>query len=221
MTLFFIINIILLLLYLTFFFSFYESPRLASFERYISEFLLGWFMIIFYFFNVTTSKIGDQKFFQIIPFMPIFLFILLFFGIKQKNYFAPPYKELISQRSEINEMLLKFPSIRYQGNTRSKIYNIDQNSNGLEHHILRYELCPNIIQTEAWSIGTLSDNYDRFTVYKSPEEFHRQIINGFDFILITQADENFWRDYGQLFPGYSISESQLYKVTDKGFVHVQ
>jgi hypothetical protein len=221
MTLFFIIDVILLALTIIFYFSPSESARLASFERYVSEYLLGWFLIIFYLLNVTTNDIKDQKYLNIISFIPITLFILLFFVIKQQIYFQAPPKELISERSEINQMLLKYPSIKYNGKTRTFIYDIDQNSRGLEHSVLRYELCPNVIQREAWSIATLRGNYGRFTVQKGVDEFYNQIIKGFNFVMISDADENFWRDYGKLFPGYSISGSQLYKVTDQGLVREQ
>ncbi len=221
LTSFFIIDIIILALTIIFYFSPSESARLASFERYISEYLLGWFLIIFFLLNMTINDIKEQKYLQLISFIPISMFILLFLVIKQQIYFQVPPKELISERSEISQTILKYPSIEYNGKTRTFIYNIDQNSRGLEHAVLRFELCPNIIQRDGWSIATSRGNYGRFTVQESMNEFNNQINKGFDFVLITEADESFWRDYGKLFPGYSISGSQLYKVTDQGLVRAQ
>jgi len=220
MALFFILNIILLLFVYMFISLSERGMILASFERYISEYLLGWFMIIIYLLNITTFEIKENTSFLIISLMPILLLIILFLGLKQKSYFITPPQEYTSERLEYHDGLNKFPSIVYQGPTRSKIFIIDQNASLYRHQIMRYQLCPNIVQLWGWSISTSLDNKNGFTVLKSPDEFYNQIKTGFDFVLIWNSDTRFWNEYGKLFPGYSMLQSQLFKVTNNGFVRI-
>ena len=218
MALFFIVNIVALLFVYMFYFSPEEGIILASFERYISEYLLGWFMIITYLLNSTNSEIKEKPSFVIISVIPIIILIILLLGLKQNNYFYIPPKEFNSVRLEVHDGLNKFPSIVYQGPTRSKIFIIDQNATSSSHQSMRYQLCPNLVQIWGWSISTSLDNKNKFTVLKSQDEFFDQISTGFDFVLIWKADTRFWNEYGKLFPNYSMSESQLFKVTNNGFI---
>jgi hypothetical protein len=209
----YILNIVLLYFSYLFYFSDYEAINLASFERYISGFLLGWFL---YIVSKLTSKKNSGESNALILFSRYFVFIIfviLFAFLTEKHRFPPTY--YISDRERVNYYLGKYNTYFLSANEKPLyIFHIEENSNGFIHHILRYELCPNLMQYWGWSIGKSIDEKDIFTVDYSPEILKDRLIDNFNFVFITKSSDSLMSEYSVIFDGLSDYGDQLYKVSN-------
>jgi len=99
----------------------------------------------------------------------------------------------------------------------NKIFHIAQNTTSLTHHILRYELCPNTVQGEEWSFGNPYPPFESECDTKSYtiNELYTIITSDYDYVLITEPDEQLWQYYGDIFQGHRSNGDQLFKVDDE------
>jgi len=216
MFLFFFINIILLLFSYFFYFSTYDMVRLASIERYISEYFLGWLIFVLYEID-TINILPTIKHNNSSLFIMLSLIIVLFFGFLTNNNFKIPPTSFTNQRLQIQNELKNIDTILSKDQIRKKVFIIDLKDNSDRHQIFRYELCPNLVQMWGWSVRINPDN-NYFTIIKSPNEFLNEMIQNFDFILVWNADDLFYKEYGNLFNDFSITEPNIFQVTKTGFI---
>ena len=192
----------LLFLYCTKF-SEYEAIRLASFERYLSIYFLGIiFMITVLFINKLNKK------------TILLLLILLFI----------PYYNVFNIRVSVNNSIgIRSPYLEAENKIKNnideddKIYIISQNTTGFDFWVLRYSLRPNIINSGCWSIGEKYYEGDIWTLKISSDEWMNNLIkDDFDYVYIYKSDQEFVKQFGELFNDDSkILNDSLFKVDKK------
>ncbi len=129
------------------------------------------------------------------------IFVILFAFLTEKHRFPPTY--YISDRERVNYYLGKYNTYFLSANEKPLyIFHIEENSNGFIHHILRYELCPNLMQY--WMVNRKSiDEKDIFTVDYSPEILKDRLIDNFNFVFITKSSDSLMSEYSVIFDGLS------------------
>lgn len=182
----------------------YEAVRLASFDRYLEVYLVGFSMVGVAF--LTTIKPRDVGLFGLMVAL-----VLLTASVPQDAF------DLITKgatrsngaRIELQERMAKITPLIETG---SKVYIIWDGSNGYEYFLAKFELMPNHVNGACWSISpTPSDDIYRCAV--SPDEF-RQALAGYNYLYVASAPEAFFTEYAELFsPG--APTSSLFKVSDQ------
>lgn len=217
--LFSIMNVFLLFFVYMFWFSAIEATRLASFERYTSEYLIGW--LLFLVFEIAyTNKQNKKKNFPLysINAACVILTIICSMNLGYIHFPSPDY---IDKRKFVNSVIDKYDHILLEGHSNKKVFHIHQDSDGYEHHILRYELCPNLVQYWGWSYGQPYTDQDLFTIDSTVEELEQTIVNNFDYVLITNSDNIFWEKYGVIFINHKQEEFQLFEVMDDEIIFLE
>lgn len=190
-----------------FVFTEYEGIRLASFERYLSSYLLAWFLILFSFSSELFFKIYNKK---SITFL--LCFFILFSYLIPKN-FINDVKSIHSSGhdfelyEDINKFALK---IKPHLNSSDKVFFIAQNSNGLERVMFYYAMLPYATSMSwCWSLG---NKYFEGDVWTCDSDL-ADMLNGFSYIAIYRADTQFWSKVGNLFDPQTIGDTRgLYKI---------
>jgi len=216
------INIMLFLLYLfdvvllffvyLFYFSKYEAINYASFERYLSEFILGWFLFQVSKLAEGEFKINKGNIYSVIKYI-LFISLIVLCLISNIRIHLPS-RNLIGEREDIKYFIEKYDDYLLVQEEPLKIFHIEQDSNGFSHHILRYELCPNLVQYWGWSVGEPYNKKDIFTVNYSVDELRNNLISNFDYVLITEADLKLVEKYKTVFPGIKSSGDQLFIINE-------
>ncbi len=223
------INILLFCLYLfdvtllcypyLFYFSRYEAIRYASLERYISEFLLGWFLFQVSKLIENEIQIKKHNIYYSIKYIVFTIFIVMCLLAKNKIHW--PSKDIIGERENVQYLLEKYSDDFSIQEEPLKIFHIEQDSNGFTHHILRYELCPNLVQYWGWSIGEPYRKNDLFTINYDVDELKKKLVSNFDYVLIKEIDSNLIEKYGTIFPGIKNSGDQLFKIKDGDIIPME
>jgi len=125
--------------------------------------------------------------------------------------FQPP--ELIPLRKsirQISEAVIKAVP------ENAKIYLIWQGSNGYQYFMLAYELASHAVNRGAWSLGQPCFEGDSWTSPMTPEAWSETLKQDhYDYVVVGQADEQFWNTYGKLFDDPEISRASLvFKVNE-------
>jgi hypothetical protein len=219
--LFFVINIFLIFLTYIVYFPVNEGIRLASYERYASEFFAGWFLFIVYQISLCWDRNHLKSPICSIAHYSLLGLVFCAFVFLNSHFQIPPTK-LIGRRESINLILEKYENILFNGEVHH-VFHIAQNENGVSHQILRYELCSNTTQLEWWSFG---DPYPAEiaatdTTDLSVHELETIIQNGYDYVLITKPDNKLWDIYGSIFPDPKGQRESLYKVEDDKLIFIK
>ena len=175
------------------FFSEYEGIRLASFERYLSTYVVALGLITFasYMSIFDDKAIYKQRLNQLI----VALLVLLV---------APPlfFKELKQIQSVGSAATLRLDIETFAAEVKQhlkkgeKTYFVAQNTNGLERTMFYYAMLPNTIATGwCWSFGQKYFEGDVWTCDKKLPE----VIQGYEYLAVYQADAQFWQVAGDLF----------------------
>ena len=219
--LFFIMNIFLIFLTYIVYFPEEEAIRLASYERYASEFFVGWFLLLIYqmstCFSLGYCSHKSSKFAHI----SLIAMIVLFLPEMNKIIHMPP-QNYIGRRETLKNILEKYEDTIFDGKYH-KIFHIAQNTNGLTHHMLRYELCPNTAQYEGWSFGEPypSSESECDTMQYNIDELYTIITSDYDYVLITEPDKQLWQFYGDIFQGHRLDGDQLFKVDKEQIIIIE
>ena len=182
-------------LYMTLF-SEYEGIRLASFGRYLGIYGLGWTFVFLAMLSICLAK-REGHHWHVHAFYAI-LAIAVLILVPEKRWAKLPHNRERTIAEYITAIRQKIP-------LTAMVYHIWQNSEGMEHVILRYDLAPRVTNIWGWSLGkkyTKSDtnafNEDIWTIgYNLPE--WSQILHAYDYVVIGSADDGFWQTYGTLF----------------------
>ncbi len=172
-------------------FSSYEGPILASYERYMSIFLVG---ITTIFFITIIQKIKNIRTIILVFF---FIFIMsIYYRSSLFTMVKRPIKNFNPKRTEITELSNNVKDIV---KNKNKIYFICQNSSGYEAMVFRYEMSPhNPVQYWGWSLG---DKYLKENIWKvvTSKDQLQSILAEYDYIVLNKIDSDFIRLYGDLF----------------------
>lgn len=175
------------------FFTEYEGTRLASFERYLSTYMLAWAVIIYNLCSATAERL-NKKIAISIPL--VLLSIALYFV--PRNYYADlkkiqPKGQDFETRNKVEQLALK---TKKYIKLNEKVYFIAQNTNGLERTMFYYAMLPYPISMEwCWSIGQKYFEGDVWTC----NTHLSQILKDYDYLAIYKADEQFWKNNGEMF----------------------
>jgi hypothetical protein len=181
-------------LFLTYlvFFSEYEGVRLASLERYISTYILAWTLISFSFFLSQFEKINTYASFFLAV---ILLGSTIYYSPDQFNIDIGGIKSkpnLVGARIKVEELT---DTIKKYIKKEEKAYFIIQNSTGFEKYIFNYAMLPYASSWWCWSLGSKYNDGDVWTCDKKINE----VIDGYQFVAVYQADDQFWRDNQKFF----------------------
>ena len=97
----------------------------------------------------------------------------------------------------------------------SKIWIIAQHTVGFEYYVLRYEMIDAKFGTVPWSIGSPNGKGDIWTDSDYTAQTWAEELNGFDYVLLYSASENFYTEFGALFESGIVDTNSIYKV-EKG-----
>jgi hypothetical protein len=175
------------------FFSEYEGIRLASFERYLSTYVLALGVITFasYMSIFDDKAIYKQRLNQFIVALLVLLVAptLFFKELKQIQSVG----SAATLRQDIEAFATEVKQHIKQG---EKTYFVAQNTNGLERTMFYYAMLPNTIATGwCWSFGKKYFEGDVWTCDKKLPE----LIQGYDYLAVYHADTQFWQAAGDLF----------------------
>lgn len=200
----------LLMLYL-YSFGEYEGTRIASFDRYMSIYLLGWCLSLIVALREASFPVIFEKYNKYIsPLLVVFLFSVLFSSKAPLQFLGCSNGGLSELRSHVQEKRNKMLPVVPE---KSRIYVVWQNTVGFEYYLTRLELSPlQTKQEQCWSLGPRYYPGDVWTCSYTLEKFEKSLEN-IDFLFIGSADEQFWREYGNLFElSVNVTEKFLFQV---------
>ena len=192
----------LLLLY---FFSFgeYEAIRLASFDRYLGIYLLGWFIALLTI--LIASNIFDAKFY-----IRIFLISLLFGGGGALYFINGSKYDVVPKFSNSMEQLLD--QAKVPRNSQTKIYFISQCDTGFDAVIFRSVAYPAQVSQAPYSIGEPCGPDDIWTARVSKDEWTKQLQKEYQYVVIARTNPAFWDQFGMMFNVVKPATPLIYKV---------
>lgn len=175
-------------------FTEYEGVRLASFERYLSTYLLAWLLVIF---GLWMGKLSAcQRTSPALLLVGVITASCLILAPKQF------YKEAYAIRSDGPDQDLRVKIENFAAgakrhmNPNDKIYFIAQNSNGLERVMFYYAMLPYTSSMEwCWSLGKKYSPSDVWTCDTPLEDQ----VKGYSLLALYRGDEQFWSHSGALF----------------------
>jgi hypothetical protein len=192
----------------------YRAILLHSEYRYLAPYLLGWWLfLIGHIFQSATDQ--TEKHAQNIA--STFLIGVVLAGmlfIPLKNFISLP-PDPNAERLRANSIYKTISQIQFSPDDR--IYDIFQeetSDQGRNHLIMRYLLTPIATNTHGWELGTITSLKDYLTVPLKPQEWMRLLNDqGYTYVLVSAANDNFWSNYGSLFDHYATDEgAQLFRV---------
>ena len=200
-------HVFLLWTYLVYFTE-YEGVRLASFDRYSWTYMLAWALLL-------VCQLGRGRAQTTGPMRCIAPALLVAVAL----YLVPSkfYTDLKSIQSEPTALAQKKKAIALAEQVKKhikvgeKVYFIAQNTNGYEKHMFDYAMIP-FLPNNCWSVGAKYSEADVWSCNQPLE----QLINGYDYLAIYNADQRFWNDNAGLFPVNGQSPQQgVYKIISR------
>jgi len=194
-------------------FGAYEAVRVASFERYLGTYWIGWSFIlcatyVHHWRKDVVTEASKQKAFAAVLTVTVLLMFLavpLSIGFCKSRFFPP---ELIPIRKTIRQAVADIVDQVVPPN--AKLYLIWQQSNGYHYFLLKYELATHFVNGGAWSLGEPYDASDVWTSQLTPEAWSDVLCREhYDFVVIANADEKFWKKYGMLFKDIEANKNNL------------
>jgi|GEM_PF-2051028 len=223
LTLFFVLlYFVAILISYLYVFTEYEGTRIASFDRYVGTALLGWGMVILAFLALPQQ--APQRFPNHARGLSLTILVVLLLTLLLKtplpSYLYPPQGLKNGRDQIILNVVKKFSAMLPPD---SKVYDIWQNTTGIEHYMTRYELFPRRTEYWGWSLGEPYRDSDVWTVNQDPAAWLGFLQSEkYNYVLVSQPDEIFWGRYGRLFKNYDPStEAQLFRVTPDGLLRVR
>lgn len=182
-------------------FSEYEAIRLASYSRYIAIYLSA---ILFVIIALVTYHYKPSLVLLLVMllFIPYGSLYTLISSINESKTIREPYESAVKELSNIID-----------GN--DKVYIISQNTTGFDYWVLKYSLRPNEInKPNTWSIGEKYGTEDIWTAEYTKEEWMELLIkDNYDYVYIYKCDDQFIKQYSELFiDDKNINSQKLFKV---------
>ncbi len=200
-------HVFLLWTYLVYFTE-YEGVRLASFERYSWTYMLAWALVLVC--QLGRGRPQSKGLAQWIA--PALLVSVALYLVPAKFY-----ADLESIQSEPNALAQKKKAtalaeqVKKHIKTGEKVYFIAQNTNGYEKHMFDYAMIP-YLPNNCWSVGAKYSEADVWSCNQPLE----QLISGYDYLAIYNADQRFWNDNARLFSkNGQYSQSGVYKIISR------
>ena len=200
--------IVLLISYL-FIFTEYEGVRLASFERYISTYMLAWSVVIFACWIQRLTSIKTTKLQKGLVTLALLIIVC---GAPRQFYVEVRSINSVGQAQLLRETMEDFAAkAKLHMMPSDKIYFIAQNSNGLERVMFYYAMLPYTSSTEwCWSLGQKYFEGDVWTCNTALAN----LLKGYTHLALYRGDSQFWAQSGMLFdPNYKgINNTGIFKI---------
>lgn len=148
--------------------------------RYSVPFLFCWTMVIFYL--LTTIEANIKKILILV--FPVMFLITPSSLVNDLRKIEPDYPKL-QTRISIEKIATKVMSVVPSD---SRIYYIQQGSDGFEKTILSYLVLPIDTSVSCFSIGLPYSSSDRWTCNIDLEK----TLKGYDYLVLGNADKQFW-----------------------------
>jgi hypothetical protein len=201
----------LLILYL-FRFGEYEAVRLASYERYLGTYWAGiaLFVALITIWLVAGSassqttggtKASTEGVAELVVAGVVVLGLFVLSPVqKLGEFFANPHGYSSQVRAQFEPVLqqAKKAGIR----PGDKVWIIAQHTTGFEYWVMRYSLLENETNDGNWSLGSMADENDVWTVEKSAPEWAQELID-YDYVVILNSTDSFTANFGGLFENQS------------------
>lgn len=188
--------------------SFYESSRLASFDRYLSVYLAAMAMFaVSMLVCLKSKKLAVAALVSVLwlsaSWVPTDAFAFLKSGSRP--------------RSEIRQDVLERLSPFRQENLQSKrVWIIWEGITGYQYWVVRYEILPARVNAGCWSVAPTKGE-DEMYVCQRTEEQLAQNLTAFDALLVASSGEAFLRSYPTLFDSEPVyGRSMLFYVVKTG-----
>jgi hypothetical protein len=196
------------------FFSEYESIRLASFERYAGTYYLAWTLVTAS-FSLKIIRKGMARHMQVTMGVMVILAGLL----TAPNTFKAELTGVPSDigNRDLRNKIKRLAEVALKHAKKSdKAYYIGQASRGYDFLMFRYLAAPlSRGQGWGWSIGT---KYYDDDVWTSPDKSLPELVEGYNWLVIGNADEKFWMISSQYFApkDWSLTEGVFRIVGSRG-----
>jgi hypothetical protein len=212
---------ILLLLYM-FSFGAYEGPRLASFERYVSSYLVGVLIVLF---GLSLSQLFKEKWNKTATVSMVIICILVMLpNLKAGllDVFHVARGEIRGEQNRDIESVSKYwKVIKDYTAPNAKIYFLWQGSDSTEYHIFLYGIVPRKFNGGCWSVGEPLSSGDVWTCRMTSSEFEQE-LKGYDYLLVANADKKFEDIFSSLFGAAGVQNGTLYQILkDKHHIKLQ
>jgi hypothetical protein len=210
----FILYCIILILAYIYLFRKYDAIFVYSLYRYLGSYLLGWWL-----FNIRMIYLGmknagkaKREAYGLI-FLVGFLVVGLLTIPLDHILYIPPSPHLARLRA--NKIYQSISQIKFT--TKDRIYDIFQEEdteNGFSHNIMRYLITPIPTNIIGWDLGLKTGDTNIFTIPLTPVEWLKLLRSqGYTYVLVSSAGDDFWNKYGGLFDKYDPEViGQIFKV---------
>lgn len=175
-----------------FVFGVYEGHRVASFNRYLGAYLLGWdFFFVCFLIKHYWQPIQNflSRSYQVKMATVLFLLVTMLYIDSKKAFIRP--ERVLAQN--IKQQL----AATLAGSQAQTMF-IWQGSNGLEPVILKFEMFPLRSSYDAWSFGPPASEKDLWTQNLSMDDF-ANVMKGYRYLIVAKSDAKLWTHYGALF----------------------
>lgn len=174
-----------------------EAINVASFERYMSTYILIAMYIAIMLFIYTCFKNKNIK--------PLVVISIIAFVLTRPDRLFDIYPKLTQNLPNHYEVKANILKSKVEDN--AKVFIVAQNTNGAYQFFIKYYANPiiNNMYNYNWPISTDEDNKEYY------ESIKGDIIN-YDYLYIAVADERFIKNYDFVFTDNKPSEDQLYKI---------
>ncbi len=211
----------LLITYL-FKFSEYEAIILASFSRYIGNYLEAiviciTMISITWFHEVITHDNKQQEIKITILKWVLIIIFLISIPISNITNFISENNAIVAKsvRTPFNEIIKKVDMLSI--NSNSKIWIICEHTAGFEYWILQFDLINHLVNPNfTWSIGQKSSKDDLWTLEIEVNEWEKR-LQEYDYVIIYNVDNSFIQGFGSIFKDTSeIKSNSIYKIEKTG-----
>jgi hypothetical protein len=192
----------------------YRATLLNSEYRYLAPYLLGWWLsLIGHIFQSAIDQTEKRRQ-NITSSFLIGIIVAGMLFIPLKNFISlPPDPD--TGRLRANSIYKTISQIHFSSDDR--IYDIFQektSDQGRNHLIMRYLFTPIATNTHGWELGTITSPQDYLTVPLTSQEWLKLLHDqGYTYVLVSSANDNFWENYKSLFDHFNRGEEgQLFMI---------
>lgn len=203
-----------------------DGIKVPELSRYLSSYLLGWWMLIIcilYQHNSTKIPVINIQISNLISIALLFTLAL----VTPFSAYVHSPRSPNPQRFEVNRIVKALNNKVTKEDRIFDIWQVDE-SLGLNHYIMKYYLTPIATNKHGWRISPKDnktlENQSKYGLITdmSPEEWLK-ILNDqqYSHVLVCTSDKDFWVNYGSLFDEYQDENiPQLFSVSPTGLENI-
>jgi hypothetical protein len=202
------IGYLLLLLYVYMVgFSRHEGTHVISFGRYASPWFLAWALVI----AAGLGRAAAGNWLQRVAGL-VLLVVATTWAVRRAPHHDPGAGIFARSRAAIQKVIE-----RVEGHIPpdARTYIVWQQTEGFQLNVTAYELSPRPTNSWCWTVGEKYHAGDIWTCPLTTTEFAAR-IDDYDYLLLMQADDQFWTRYQSLFANHGSEEerqSRLFRVS--------